>query len=283
MALSNRTASVIIGAFGAQVISISDLRIMFNVEKTDGKDPNTARIEIYNLSEKTRNLIKTLEEFIILNAGYVSGDGEQLLFSGDISSIVHRKMIPDVVTTIVADDGKNSITDSKISLSHVAGVSATIILKKILSVFPISSNLEMITYTDKKYANGFSFVGLAKDALTKVTEFLGLDWSIQNNEVKLTLFDSDDLTRSMFLSEETGLIGSPERLSASVRKAKKKTNKDKPGWKFTSLLLPKINPKNKIAVSSDEIPDNSVFTVSNVSHNGDTHGSDWNTVTEVRE
>lgn len=285
MTLSNRIASVVIGALGSQAIELSssNFRIVFNVEKTDGKDPNTARIDIYNLSENTRNLIKKLNEFVVLNAGYVYGDGAQLLFSGDISSIIHKKTSPDIVTTISADDGKNSLTKYKISLSHSSGTSATVILNKILNTFPIGNNLEKVLYTNKKYVNGFAFAGLARDALTKVTEFLDLDWTIQNNKIILTLFDSDDLTQSMYLSEETGMINSPERLTSSARKAKKKSNKNKPGWRFTSLLMPQINPKNKIAAESSEIKSNSVFTVSTVSHNGDTHGSEWTTVTEVRE
>jgi hypothetical protein len=274
---------VTIGAFGAHVINITGLRIVFEVDKTDGRDANTAKIDIYNLSEETRSTIKTLNQFIILNAGYKDGDGEQLLFSGDITSITHRKNVPDVITTIEASDGKTSLTDYKISLSHAAGVSATTILKKILSTFSISNNFEMIQYTDKKYANGFSFIGLARDALTKVTEFLSLDWTIQNNEIKLTLFDKDDQTQSIYLTEETGLVGSPEKITDSVRKVKKKSSEDKIAWRLTSLLLPKLNPKNKVVVSSSEIFINSVFTISTVNHRGDTNGSEWNTVIEVRE
>lgn len=276
-----------IGRRGEEAKILRDVRIVFNVDKTEGKDPNTAQVEIYNLSEKTRNIIKKREEkdtlFIILNAGYIDGDGEELVFTGNVKTIVHQIDKPEIVTVITANDGDNALFNTKLSLSHGAGVSGDTILHQILKAIPISSNFPTLTVPDKAYANGFAFAGLAKDALTKVTKFLDLNWSIQNNEIRLIPFDGDDKTRAVSLSPETGLIGSPERLTASTRKAKGLSKKDKPGWKFTSLLSPKINPTGKIAVQSREIVEQTTFTVFTVTHKGDTHGGEWNTVTEVRE
>lgn len=283
----NRTASLVIGRRGETAKVLSGLRIVFNVTKTEGKEPNTAKIEIYNLSQESRNIIRMREEadtlFIILNAGYIDGDGEELVFTGNVKAISHQIIKPEVVTIIEASDGANALFSTKLSISHGAGVSADTILLQVLNAIPLPSNFQTLQYEDKAYANGFAFVGLAKDALTKVTKFMNLNWSVQNNEIRLIPFDGDDRTKVVRLSPQTGLIGSPERLTGSTRKAKGLSKKDQPGWKFTSLLQSKINPTGKIIVQSREIPENSTFTVFSVNHSGDTHGDIWETVTEVRE
>jgi hypothetical protein len=282
-----RSASLTVGRRGETAKVFTGLRIVFNVTKTESKEPNTATIEVYNLNEESRNLIKMREKndtlFVILNAGYLDGDGEELVFTGNVKGITHQVDKPDIATVITAADGDNALFNSKLSLSHGAGVSADTILQQVLNAIPISSNFSTLTYEDKAYANGFSFVGLAKDALTKVTKYMGLNWSIQNNEIRLIPFDGDDKTRAVNLSPETGLIGSPERLTGSTRKAKGLSKKDKPGWRFRSLLQPKINPTGKILVTSREIKEGSTFTVFNVTHAGDNYGSEWETTIEVRE
>lgn len=282
-----RSASVTVGRTGETAKVISGLRVVFKVDKNEGKEPNKAKVEIYNLNEKSRNLIKKREEkdtlFIIINAGYLDGDGEELLFTGNVKTITHEITRPDIVTVIDAADGDKALFGTKASLSHGAGVKGSTILNQILRTMPLSNNLQTINIPSKAYANGFSFAGLAKDALTRVTKFLGLNWSIQNGEIRLIPFDGDDKTRAVSLSEATGLIGSPERLTGSTRKAKGLSKKDKPGWRFTSLLQPKINPTGKIVVQSREITEPSTFTVFSVSHSGDTHGDEWTTITEVRE
>lgn len=278
-----RSASVQIEIKLGQIIIIRDLRITFNVDKYDDKTPNTADIEIYNLSQNTRDKLKDLESLLILNAGYLDGDGEELLFTGNITNISHTFPSPDVITKINANDGKKSLGTAKTTINRTGGTSAKRILEDVLNTFPLANNLRTIQVNDKNYQNGFSFAGMSKDALTKITQFLELSWSIQNNEIRIVPFDGDDNTKVVSLSPQTGMIGSPERLVAETRKSTSKSKSVKPGWKIESLLSPKINPVGKIVLSSREIPENTVFTVNTVTHRGDTDGSEWTTVTEVRE
>ena len=283
----NRSASLVIGRRGETAKVLSGLRIVFNVTKTEGKEPNTAKIEVYNLSQESRNIIRMRTEndtlFVILNAGYTDGDGEELVFTGNVKSISHQILRPEIVTIIEASDGANALFSTKLSISYGVGVSADTILLQILNAIPLSSNFQTLQYEDKSYAHGFAFVGLAKDALTKVTKFMNLNWSIQNNEIRLIPFDGDDRTKVVRLSSQTGLIGSPERLTGSTRNAKGLSKENKSGWKVSSLLQPKINPTGKIVIQSREIPKDSTFTVFSVTHVGDTHGNEWETTTEVRE
>ena len=282
-----RSASLTIGKPNAlTAISIKDLRITFEISKVESKDPNTAKIEVFNLSEDTRKKIETeqLGDNIILYAGYLDGEGEQLLFSGDVVSVTHKIIRPNVVTTIMANDGANSLGSSKISISKNKGVSARSILQTILSTFPLPNNLKTIFLpVEKIYSNGFAFTGMSKVALTKVTEYLDLEWTIQNNEIRLTPFDGNDSTTAVLLNTKSGLLNSPSRILDDTKKAKGTSVKNKPGWKVQSLLSPKINPKGQLGISSREIPDNTIFNVHSVIHRGDTHGPEWISTIEVHD
>lgn len=282
-----RSASLTIGKPNAlTAIVIRNLKIVFTIEKTEGKDPNTAKVEIFNLAESTRKKIETeqLGDNLIVYAGYLDGEGEQLIFSGDIKSVTHQIKRPNVITTIMANDGANSLGTAKISLAKNKGVTARSILESILKTFPLPNNLKTISIpAEKTYSNGFAFTGMSKDALTKVTEFLDLDWTIQNNEIRLSPFDGNDSSEAVLLNIKTGLLDSPSRIVDETKKAKGETSKDKPGWQLKSLLSPKINPKGQVSVSSREIPDNTFFNVHSVIHRGDTHGSDWISEIEVHD
>lgn len=281
--LFDRIAAVEITTESNSIVRIENLKISFEVEKTETTEPNNARIEIYNLSENTRNQIKDLKTKITLLAGYEDASGLEILFIGDITSVNHQTVKPNVITTINASDGKTAVDKAKFVFSQNSNVSATSVLKKILATFDIGNNLNQISFKDKSYQSGFSFAGMSKRALIDVTKFLNLSWSIQNNEIKLVEFDKDDNTGVVFLSTKTGLLEAPQRLEGKSRKDKNLSTEDKPGWRFNALLLPSISPLNKISVQSIEIPNKSQFVVSSVLHNGDTDGSAWNTAIEVHK
>ena len=78
-------------------IQISKLRIEFAVKKTETPDSNSCTINIYNLSENTRNLIDRVDKIMILEAGYSESSGLETLFVGNISNITHSINKPNVI------------------------------------------------------------------------------------------------------------------------------------------------------------------------------------------
>jgi hypothetical protein len=277
-------ASVTIGSPGAGGLKVTDLRIKFSVKRDKDKDASRATIDIFNLSPESRKMIDDIDELVYLSAGYRDGEGEQSLFIGNISDITHLREPPEIVTRIEAKDGAKEILEKKTALSFDAGISGREVLRKALQAFSIPNNLNILSFTDKSYAHGFSFSGKAIHALDKITKFLDLEWSIQSNEIRIIPFDGNDGTRAALISPETGMIGSPQEHKFSELKSKgqSKTNK-KPGWRVVSLLQPKVAPGGQVYLKSREIPDNSLFTVVTVKHSGDTHSGDWQTVMEVKE
>lgn len=280
-----RQATVTIGPPGEGGLKISGLRVSFRIVKDDDKDPNEASIDIYNMSEESRRKIDSVDSLLYLDAGYVDGTGIETLFVGNITDITHHITPPDISTKIIVNDGSKDLQDKRMSLSFESGISGREVLRQILNSFSMGNNFKDISIPGIKYANGVSFSGSSRNALTKATSFLGLNWSIQNNEIKLVQFDGDDGSRAVLLSPDTGMIGSPEKISFKTRNYKGLSKKDDiPGWRITSLLQPQLVPASKVVINSKELTtENSLFSVMSVSHSGDTHGSEWHSIIEVKE
>jgi len=279
----NRSASVNITAKGGALIPITRLRIVGTINKTDNKDPNTSTIKIYNMTENLSNIIRATGDIIQVNAGYLDGDGEELILLGTIKSVDTFPDRPEVVTTIKILDGKSALDNAKVTINQTGGTGAKSILNKILATFDIGNNLKTISFSDINYQNGFAFAGMSKSALTKVTKFLKLNWSIQNNEINLVPFDSNNGVLGVSISPRTGLIGSPQKIDSTTRKDAGKSDVSTIGWKFDTLLSPKINPQGQLELTSKEIPKENIFTVTSVNHSFDTHGRDWISSVEVKE
>lgn len=279
----DRVATVTIGKPGLSNLIIKDLRISFDITKTNTSESNKGKIEITNLSQESRNKIKELDEVVTVSAGYNEEDGAEVLFIGDITLLNHSYHKPEVTTKIEAGDGEKVIRKSTLSLSYKEGFSVRQILDDISKklTVPQKINLTTLPFTDKKFSNGYSFVGQAKNALDVLCEAVGLEWSFQNGELKIQLIGKGDQSRAIVVSEATGMIDSPERLEkigASMDKESKT-----PGWLIRTLLQPKAEPGGLISVTSREIPSGTVFKIHEVQHVGDTDGETWETKMKVFE
>ena len=277
-------------------LQVQNLRVSFHVKKTSTSDFNTASLQIYNLSKDTREHINglPLNNLITIKAGYID-EKQEIIFVGNtvLSSINIER--PNVITKIEAQDGKFAMNQLKFSITYQAGTFAIKILKDILNKSGLDiKHIDWTQLTDKQYKNGFCFQGDAKVLLTNVCNYIGAIWSIQNNQMKITPVNGTDTAQIIYLTPETGLIGSPEKLlddSLALYGVlrKKETSKEVGvtgrkyrqtvggGYKFKCLMQPFVEPGSVIQVKSDSI-DNLKFRVVEVEHVGDTHGNDWQSI-----
>lgn len=279
----DRIAQVIFGTVGASTLTVSNSEVAFSILKTPTPESNKATIDIYNLSKASRDKILDLDQKVTVSAGYRNANGLEVIFVGDISLINHAHNRPDIVTRIEANDGETVLRESRLSLSYKEGFSVRQILSDIAAKLQVPQKVDLITlqFTDKTFANGYSFVGQAKDALDTLTKTVGLEWSFQNEELKIQPDGSVDYTRSIVVNKDTGLIGSPERLENIGKKSKK--DKAKPGWKVRTLLQPKAEPGGLITLSSREISTATQFRIEEVEHKGQIRGTDWTSTMKVVE
>lgn len=298
MALFDRTIEVTIGKPGSSdALQVTDLRMTFTVNKDSGPSTNTAEIGIYNLSEASRGRMKSVGHQVRVMAGYAKGSRREkaLLFQGDIVKVNHAHHPPDFVTRIDANDGHAVLRDTLMNRPYGDNTSALKILGDAVKAFklPLRTALDRLGVPDRPYPRGFSARGPARKTLDEVTDRLGLEWSIQNGEIKLVKKGAVDGFEAVLVSPDTGMIGKAEKLEFEESDGAQKTTEEKEGWRVASLLLPTVEPGNPLAIESRSLSPRAglpgeagikrgVFRVERVIHRGDTHGDEWRTTVETR-
>lgn len=184
MKLYDRIASIEIGPPGGTGFRFTGNRILFQVDKSDRVEANKARVEIMNLSEDTRNRIKTLDDQLIIRAGYVEATGEEVLFTGRVSRVEHRYPVPDIVSRIEAGDGATELRERRSSVSFSGGTDIQQIVQKLVDDFGLEIR-DSIDVPRLRWTQGFSYAGPTREGLRKVLDRAGLDYSIQNGFLQI--------------------------------------------------------------------------------------------------
>jgi hypothetical protein len=244
-----------------------DLRLTFKICKTSAKEPNTAKIEAYNLSEATRGKMKERGAKIILQAGYPGTLAT--IFSGVARTIDHLHQGPEWVTEIQCGDGEQTFRVDRINESFKGGTFVEDIVKKVISKMNVSKgNVDLKAgLLSGQLVHGFTAKGYAADELTKLLEAQGLEWSIQDGAIQILKANETTADAAVLLSPTTGLIGDPVH-SAPDAKGKKPTY-----LKIKALLTPRAKPGARVAL--DSTPVKGVYRCEKVEHTGDTSGGPW--------
>ena len=188
------------------------LHISFSVQKQELESSNTAKVQVWNLNKQNLATLEAENCFLLLKAGY--GNTLPVILSGTVSHTSTRKDGSDMLTEIAVVDGLMEVRDTWVSMSY-AGLVNT---KKILDDTAAQMGLTVTYSYNATFAdipNGFSFVGQAKNALSKACAVSGLEWSIQNGVLQIKK-PGDVMNREVYvIGPETGLIEIPERVQIS--------------------------------------------------------------------
>lgn len=272
---------------------IQGLRTVFSVEKTTPGEPNTARIQIYNLSERTRQSI--FKDFLLtLRAGYrpieptafESTPALPQVFKGNIRFVATERQGPDLMTTLECGDGETAIRGARINLRYIPGTPSLRIFNdltqklKDFGVEVITAISEVVSgYLDRAtsepsnipdadaerlvqttFQRGQSLMGSAWDEYVALCNRHGLDLSIQDNILQITPKDSTTDTEPLEVSVNTGLIGTPSKNQAG-------------GINFQHLLSHEFSIGRRINLTSQLI--SGVYKIDRLRQTGDTHGPSW--------
>ena len=299
MALFDRVASLVIGKPDGKAIEIRDLRFAFSIEKGTGENPNKCTCEVYNLNPDSRALVETVNNVLILKAGYKQDVGEVTIFTGTVTRSNTKRQGADWVTALEMSDGGLEYRDKKTTFSFAPGVAGQSVLSNIAATFGLPVRPLPADIAQKQYPEGFAFVGRSREAMTKACEYLGLEWSIQNREIQVLKKGKAVEMQAFVLSADTGMIDSPESESKTMSEAaaakKGITTKQKgvvqsfgtddtgtknrklevQGYKVKSLLQPTLQPGGYVKLETKSIK-GEFFRVEAVTSVGDTHGQAWN-------
>lgn len=194
---------------GGVTLDSKELDLEFVAPFDDDLEPNEAEITVYNLSPSTVNHIEYRSE-ISIEAGYTGDTG--VVFKGYVNKVTTKLNGADRVTTIKCIDSVSS--NSLQEITYKAGTKASYILRDLLkktgtpiAVFSIRRDW---TYKDEQKVDGDLM-----ENIKKFSQVCGVSTYINKGRIFCRYIkDGDDLLFTV--SEETGLIGSPEPYQEEV-------------------------------------------------------------------
>jgi len=263
----------------------TELRIKFEVDKSLVGSPNLLKLEIYNLKESNRNLIKNEYENIELYAGYV--DSMPLLFKGQLRTVSHLLVGTDWITTIYAGDGALALEKAKVNKTYPAGTSQETLVNSLIgelsSVGGIAKGRlegikECIT-KKKSLLKSMILSGGVKEWLDTLSKNCGFDYSVNDGVIDTNTKDKPLNDEAMFLiSQKTGMIGSPEitEIGASVSVYLRGNLKLARRFKIEALSAT-LNIGNQYFRQVKKSVTDNPYMIQQIKHLGDSHDNDWKT------
>ncbi len=256
---------------------VSGLRLAFKIKKTLTKEPNTADISVFNLSETTRHKLQGKGLPVILSAGYEGT--EAVIFSGDSRFIDDTRSGPDWVKRIRCGDGERAFQFERFRASYGPGTAIATVIRDAAGALGVNlGNLnEALSLPFKGgrtlFRNGYTANADAIDVLETLLRGAGFSLSIQNGALQVLQGNAAVPSTAILLSPETGLIGSPEL--GSPEKKKKP-----PHMKARALLQPLARCGGAFELRSENVKGQ--FRAEVVEHSGDTAGQEWYTDLELK-
>lgn len=270
-------ATPVAGSYSDSVpaIVITDLRISFDVTKTGTKHPNTATIEITNLSAASRAKLQEKGARVILEAGYADSIGQ--IFQGDARPArAPRRQGTEWITTLECGDGERAFKYARISESFAPGTAAGDIIVRAARLMGIGLGnvVEQAARINARsvYAQGFAAHGAASQVLDRVIRAAGFEWSIQDGNIQI-LERGASTQEVVRLTPDSGLIGSPEQGTPEKRGGP-------PVLEVKSLLQRQIRPGSLISLDSEH--HRGLFLVRHCRHVGNNKDGEYYTSATVR-
>lgn len=248
------------------------LRVVFRVEKSLGKDPNTAEVAIYNLKEATRGLLSQKAIQTIIEAGYAGA--AHVIFRGKLDYGATAREGTDWISNFESTDGGKEVRDSRINVSFKSVGFQAAILEAANAMGLGLGNVEEkirggnIRGALSEFGAGLVMSGQAAPQFDKLVRSFGYEWSIQDEQiVLLEPAGVLDPGNAIVLSSATGLVGSPQAGDDGTIEAR-------------SLMIPSMQPGRKVRIDSEFV--NGFFRVERSVFLGDTRGQEWYTDIEVK-
>ena len=265
--LFNRSATLAIGKTGATGIDVSNLRIKFDIKKTNGSTLNNSNISVYNMNQTNRAFVEGEDLTCILKVGYVSLLED--LFKGTITDVVHDKQGVDIVSSLAVIEKQKKIVETHIEQNFKAGTTTEGMLRKILQTFGMASKAitalissvktKGISNLSKTNTSSTSLTGNFKEVMDKILAKEDVKWYMDDGQLVLDKDSNTDTVNAVVLNKTSGLLGAPSKKKDTIE--------------VVSLIQPGLKPGATVKVESKNI--NGFFKVLEAKYSGDTHEGTW--------
>lgn len=251
------------------------LHLSFSVQKTDLQSQNTAKLSVWNLNDQHLAELNKSDCIVILKAGYDTL--LPLIFAGIVTYATTSLDGADRCTEIELVDNRVEIRDTYISMSYTGVVSTKTLIQDTADQMGVAVTFSYnADFTNMP--NGFSFVGQAKDVLTKACKSSGLTWSIQNGVLQVKK-PGDVMSQEVYLlTPDTGLVGIPKRVTISGDDG---TPTAQHGWDVEYLMNAAINIDDYVKLESKTVA--GFFRVYSLDIEGDNVSGVWQCTARLLE
>lgn len=266
--LFGRRWRVVAGTPGEQAIEVTDLRVVFKIERHHKPEPNAASVEVYNLGQASRaRLSSAIEKGLkaSIEAGYPGA--YPLIFDGKIARVWHRRNGPDWVSHLEAADGARELGEARISQSFRAGASMADVFRGITDKLGVGVGNALEQFQSGNFKRGMNaFVegvvikGTGTDVLEEMMAKAGLEYSVQHGQLVVTRPGEPLAGQAVVLSRDTGLVGSPEPGEKGLLRCK-------------ALIRPGLDPPRQIQLQS--VSASGLYRIDRTVYDGDSHGGNW--------
>lgn len=273
-----RNSRLFVG-LGETRVELTGLRFKFEVLKNQvtSRLQNACKLEIYNLSESTREKIKDRGEQIQLEVGY--GDELRTLFNGQLRRAfsVHEEV--EWITTVYANEEWQPVQNSTVSKEWAAGTETSEVLSDLAKTFgePADGFLLSDLGSLPKILTPLSLTGSSAAAMDSLAETHKFTWGWVDGRLEISGENADfEEDQVVEISSTTGMVGSPIVTDLGIE--------------VVTLLNPALKVHRKIQIKSagagvkvglietrEIVPTlhEGIYVIGQVESVGDTHGNEW--------
>lgn len=276
-----RQCSLVVGK-GNDGLELGELRITFKTTKGDVETPNSAEINVYNLSEATSSKIKKEFTRIVLQAGY--RDNCAVIFDGTIRQVRRfRENGTDICTAILAADGDAAYNYAIVNTTLAAGSTAAEHVKACQEAF--SEKGARAGYTPDissgpALPRGKVMYGMARKYMRDTAKRTDTTWSIQDGKMQMVPLKGYLPGEAVVLTAETGLIGTPEQTNDGIKVRCLLNPRLRIGGRIrldnASVKEAKTELKmNANTYGKPKLDNDGLYRIIKCEFTGDTRGNDW--------
>ncbi|HHQ2810674.1 TPA: phage protein [Pseudomonas aeruginosa] len=251
-----------------EYLVVEKLRIAFELTKSADSAPNEIKVSIWNLSrERIDQLLRGDFQSARLWAGY---EELRLLFLADIIKVGVKREGLDWIVELECGDGDRDYHQSYVSQTLSAGTSCEQMVGVALASMPDTSAGQLELSRPQRLPRARVLFGPTRDVLTDLAGWQDADWSIQDGQLQMLPRDRVLDDELILLSEETGMLGSPQL--------------GDDGLTITCLLNPALRVGGQVRLVSRLDWLNGDYKIVRIHYKGDALEQDWkSTVTVVNQ
>lgn len=292
--LYGRRCRVYIAKHSNNAWEVSNLRCVFQIEKSILPTANHIEVSIYNLSSQTEASMIKEGYRVIVEAGYdgvSSNSGKQYgkIFDGEIVQVLwDRENNIDTKLTLIAMDGDELLNRGFINKTVEAGLTQKQLLEFIISQRRLPSDATTTKKTtelarvspslsEQRLPRGKVFFGRPKDYINDIAIGNSANFYVDDGQVSVVKMTDKIEGEVLVLTPQTGLVGTPQQVQDGVS--------------FRCLLNPAIKLDSLVKLDKSLIRQQKIekeqlimpldqdgtYRVCKFIHIGDTRGDEWYT------